>query len=152
VKKRTYAQLARMLGVHQETIPKALIALETHGLLAIGPDYYELIRPDADKLAWFRDATRPSYITFQESQKAALVSDDPKLEVMQQMVGGGIPVGMSVQIAEFCEKNSISWDNLRRYYQKVRITHKQHQLEGRYTEINHCGFLLKTRLEKIAKK
>ena len=83
-----------MLGVHQETIPKALLALENHGLLRNGPDYFELIRPDADKLAWFRDATRPSYIKFQESQKAALLSDDPKLEIMQQMVSSGIPVAM----------------------------------------------------------
>jgi hypothetical protein len=57
-----------------------------------------------------------------------------------------------VELAEFCERNGISLDNLRRYYQEARLTHKQHQLEGKYTEIRHCGFLLKKRLEKIAKK
>jgi hypothetical protein len=40
VKKRTYAQLGRMLGVHQETIPKALLALERHGLITTTSDYY----------------------------------------------------------------------------------------------------------------
>ena len=151
-KKRTHAQLARMLGVHQETIPKALLALEKHGLLAIGPDQYELIRPDADKLAWFRDATRPSYIKFQEEQKAAQISDDPKLELIQQMMGGGIPAAMCVEIVEFGEKNGMSLDNLRRYYQEMRAVHKQNQGGGNYTEISHCGFLLKKRLEKVTKK
>lgn len=152
VKKRTYAQLGRMLGVHQETIPKALIALETHGVIRTGPDYYELIKPDADKLAWFRDATRPSYKEPQEWQKPPLVSDDPKLELMQQMMSGGIPAAMCVELVEFGEKNGMSMEAVRRYYQEVRITHKDHQLQGEFTEIKHCGFLLKKRLEKIANK
>ena len=152
VKKRTHAQLGRMLGVHQETVPKALLALEKQGLLTIGPDYYQLIKPDAKKLAWFRDATRPSYIRFQEEQQAAAARHDPRLEVMQQMMSGGIPVAMCVELAQFCEKNGIPLDQLRRYYQEAQLTHKHHQFEGEYTEIKHCGFLLKKRLEKVAKK
>ena len=69
------------------------------------------------------------------------------------MMRGGIPAAMCVELTQFCEKNGISLDNLRRYYQEVQLTHKEyHQLQGRYTEIKHCGFLLKKRLEKIAKK
>jgi hypothetical protein len=151
VKKRSHAQLSRMLGVHQETIPKALLALERHGLIATGPECYELIRPDAEKLAWFRDATRPSYLKAQERQQQASVDSDPKLEVMQQMMSGGIPAPMCVELVEFCDKNRISLDTLRRYYQELRVLHKQNQLDGKYTEIRHCGFLLKKRLEKVAK-
>jgi hypothetical protein len=104
------------------------------------------------KQAWFRDATRPSYIKAQELQKAAIANDDPKLEVMQQMMSGGIPAAMCVELVDFCEKNGISLEKLRSYYQEVRLTHKQHQLEGRYTELSHCGFLLKKRIEKIAQQ
>lgn len=152
VKKRTYAQLARMLGVHQETIPRALLALEKHGLIRICPDYYELIKPDPDKLAWFRDATRPSYIRYQEELQAAAASSDPKLEVIQEMMRGGIPAATCVELAAFCEKNGISLNSLRGYYQEMRAIHKQNQWEGKYTEIKHCGFLLRARLEKVAKK
>ena len=151
-KKRPHSQLARMLGVHQETIPKALLALEKHGLIRIAPDYYELIKPDADKLVWFRDATRPSYIRYQEELQAAAASSDPKLEVMQEMMSVGIPAAMCVQIANFCEKNSISLASLRSYYQEMRAVHTQNQGDGRFKEIKHCGFLLKARLEKVAKK
>jgi hypothetical protein len=124
VKKRSHAQLARMLGVHQETIPKALLALEQHGLLAIQPDCYQLIKPDADKLAWFRDATRPSYIQAQERQQEAQFREDPRVEVMQQLAGGGIPAAMCVELANFCERNGISMQELRRYYQEVRVIHR----------------------------
>lgn len=152
VKRRSHAQLARMLGVHQETIPKALLALERYGLLAIQPDHYQLIKPDDDKLAWFRDATRPTYIQAQERQQDAQAREDPKVEVMQQMLGGGIPAAMCVELADFCDKNRISLQDLRRYYQEVRVIHGNNQVDGKYTEIRHCGFLLKKRLERVAKK
>jgi hypothetical protein len=112
-------------------------------------DPYELIKPNAEKLAWFRDATKPSFAKAMEPKPA---SDDPKLEIMQQMMSGGIPSAMCVEIVEFGEKNGMSLESLRRYYQEVRLTHKQHQMEGKYTGIKHCGFLLKKRLENVAKK
>lgn len=152
VKKRSHAQLARMLGVHQETVSLALLALERHELLAVKPTDYELIKPDADKLAWFRDATRPSYVQVQERQQEAQAREDPKVEVMQQMVGGGIPASMCVELAEFCERSGISMQDLRRYYKEVRVIHGNNQVDGKYTEIRHCGFLLKKRLERVAKK
>jgi len=150
--RRTHAQLARMLGVHQETIPKALLALEQHGFLRICPDYYELIVPDADKLAWFRDATRPSCTQPGEWEKPALGSDDPKLAVMQEMVSGSIPPSMAVDLVQFCEQSGISLEKLRHCYLEVRAVHSQNQLEGRFTEVRHCGFLLRTRLERLGKK
>ncbi len=152
VKQRTNAQLARMLGVHQETIPKALLALEQNGFINIGPTYYELLKPDDSHLTWFRDAARPSYMKPQEAPAPMFPGGDPKFEVMQELVGGGIPPEMCVELVAFCEENGITLKKLRSYYQEVRITHKQNQLEGRFTEIRHCGFLLRTRLEKVAKK
>jgi len=151
VKRRRHAQLARMLGVHGETIPKALIALERHGFIKFGPDYYELLPPDATRLAWFRDATRPSFMQPGEWEKPAIGSDDPKLAVMQEMVSGSIPPSMAVDLVRFCEQQGISLEKLRRYYLEVQVIHKQNQLEGRFTEVRHCGFLLRTRLERVAK-
>ena len=153
VKRRSHAQLGRMLGVHQETVPKALLALERYGLIRIGPDYYELLLPDADKLAWFRDATRPSFFQPAEWENPAeALGGDLKLSVMQEMVGGGIPPAMAVELVAFCEQHGVSLEKLRRYYLEVRVIHKQNQAEGKYGEVRHCGFLLRTRLERLAKK
>lgn len=129
-----------------------LLTLERHGLLAVQSDHYQLIKPDADKLAWFRDATRPSYAQAQERQQDAQIKEDPRVEVMQQMLGGGIPAALCVELAEFCEKHGIPMQDLRRYYQEVRVIHGHNQVDGKYTEIKHCGFLLKKRLERIARK
>lgn len=152
VRRRSHAQLARMLGVHQETIPKALKALETHGFMKTRPDYYELLPPDADKLAWFRDATRPGFMEPGEWEKPALGTDDPKFVLMQELASGGIPPSMAVDLVRFCEQQGISLEKLHRCYQEVRVIHSQNQLEGRFTEIRHCGCLLKERLERLVKK
>ena len=74
------------------------------------------------------------------------------MEVMQQMTGGGISAQMCVELADFCVQSNISMQDLRRYYQEVRLIHGNNQVDGKYAEIRHCGFLLKARLERVAKK
>lgn len=150
--RRSHAQLGRMLGVHQETVPKALLTLERHGLIRTNQDCYELLPPDAAKLTWFRDATRPGFMEPGEWEKPALGTDDPKFALMQELASGGVSPSMAVGLVQLGVQQGMSLEKLRRCYQEARVIHKQNQLEGKYTDIRHCGFQLKDRLERLSKK
>lgn len=71
---------------------------------------------------------------------------------MQELIASGMPTAMSAEIVTFCEQNGISFEKLRHCHLEIRAVHRQNQLEGRYTEVRHCGFLLQKRLERMARK